>query len=165
LEGIFQFRSKIFLNGEPSSSSRETHFSVYGKNNDIQFVALLSSNTFWWWYTVTSNLRDVNPSDINGIKFGKNLIEDKLLLEIGKRYILDLKNNSKLLQRKQKDKGNTITQAFKISKSKAIIDEIDRVLAKHYGFTEEELDYIINYDIKYRMGKELFNNENEKEEE
>ena len=66
------------------------------------------------------------------------------------------------MQRKQKDKGNTITQAFKVSKSKAIIDEIDRVLTKHYGFTEEELDFIINYDIKYRMGKELFNNENEK---
>jgi hypothetical protein len=40
-------------------------------------------------------------------------------------------------------------------KSKPIIDEIDKVLAKHYGFTEEELDFIINYDIKYRMGDEL----------
>ena len=28
----------------------------------------------------------------------------------------------------------------------------DILLAKHYGFTEEELDFIINYDIKYRMG-------------
>ena len=39
-------------------------------------------------------------------------------------------------------------------------------MAQHYGFTEEELDYIINYDIllrslsyaghvKYRMGKDL----------
>ena len=37
--------------------------------------------------------------------------------------------------------------------SKFIIDEIDRVLAKHYGFTDEELDFIINYDIKYRMGQ------------
>jgi hypothetical protein len=40
-------------------------------------------------------------------------------------------------------------------RSKSIIDEIDKVLAKHYGFTEEELDFIINYDIKYRMGDEL----------
>jgi len=32
------------------------------------------------------------------------------------------------------------------------LDEIDRVLAKHYGFTDEELDFIINYDLKYRMG-------------
>ena len=31
----------------------------------------------------------------------------------------------------------------------------DELLAKHYGFTEEELDFIINYDIKYRMGDEL----------
>jgi hypothetical protein len=28
-------------------------------------------------------------------------------------------------------------------------------LAWHSGFTEEELDFIINYDIKYRMGGEL----------
>jgi hypothetical protein len=34
---------------------------------------------------------------------------------------------------------------------KRYIDEIDRVLAKHYGFTDE-VDFIINYDIKYRMG-------------
>lgn len=43
--------------------------------------------------------------------------------------------------------------------SKPIIDEIDKVLAKHYGFTDEELDFIINYDIKYRMGDELNANE------
>jgi len=24
---------------------------------------------------------------------------------------------------------------------------------RHYGFTDEELDFIINYDIKYRMGR------------
>lgn len=30
---------------------------------------------------------------------------------------------------------------------------IDRILAQHYGFTDEELDFIINYDIKYRMGR------------
>ncbi len=46
--------------------------------------------------------------------------------------------------------------------SRPILDEIDRVLAAHYGFTEEELDFIpstklragINYDIKYGMGRE-----------
>jgi hypothetical protein len=29
------------------------------------------------------------------------------------------------------------------------------VLAQHYGFTDEELDFIINYDIKYRMGRDV----------
>ncbi len=45
-------------------------------------------------------------------------------------------------------------QEFRPSKSKPIIDEIDRVLAQHYGVTPEELDFIINYDIKYRMGRD-----------
>ncbi len=38
------------------------------------------------------------------------------------------------------------------------------VLAQHYGFTDEELDFIINYDIKYRMGSELSENDNEEDE-
>ena len=47
-----------------------------------------------------------------------------------------------------------------------ILNEIDRVLAAHYGFTDEELDFIPsiklragNYDIKYRMGREAENEE------
>ncbi len=46
---------------------------------------------------------------------------------------------------------------FYMKLSKGIIDKIDTVLAHHYGFTDEELDFIINYDIKYRMGDELNN--------
>jgi hypothetical protein len=48
--------------------------------------------------------------------------------------------------------GNVEYDEYYPKLSKPIIDEIDTILAKHYGFTEEELDYIINYDIKYRMG-------------
>ena len=29
------------------------------------------------------------------------------------------------------------------------------VLAKHYGLSEEELDFVINYDIKIRMGRDV----------
>ena len=34
-----------------------------------------------------------------------------------------------------------------------------RLVYQLYGLTEEELDFIINYDIKYRMGDELGDNE------
>ena len=149
------FSPKFFINGRKDNSSRETSFSIINKNTCIQIVSILSSNTFWWWYTLTSNLRDLNPSDINGFKFGENVIEDKRLLDISNSYLKSLQNNSHMLQRIQKNIGTTETQSFKISKSKLIIDQIDTILAQHYGFTEEELDFIINYDIKYRMGKEL----------
>jgi uncharacterized tellurite resistance protein B-like protein len=46
------------------------------------------------------------------------------------------------------------TVIFFQSFSKPINHEIDRVLAQHYGFTDEELDDLINYGIKYRMGRD-----------
>mgnify|MGYP000896736574 FL=1 len=48
-----------------------------------------------------------------------------------------------------------LKQYFYIKYSKSTIDEIDKILAQYYNFTDEELDFIINYDIKYRMGDEL----------
>ena len=57
--------------------------------------------------------------------------------------------------------SNVHIETFNPALSKEIIDEIVIALAKHYGFTAEELDFIINYDIKYRMGKELENGEEE----
>jgi len=58
-------------------------------------------------------------------------------------------NSAKHLKR-----GETGSYTIYARKSKSIIDEIDHILAKHYGFTDEELDFIINYDIKYRMGRD-----------
>ena len=66
---------------------------------------------------------------------------------------VDMVSNSTMLVREQKNTGRTETQSFKIQKSKALIDKIDVALAEYYGFTDEELDHIINYDIKYRMGQ------------
>jgi len=61
------------------------------------------------------------------------------------------------------ESGLIYYEEFYPVKSKPIIDEIDKVLAEHYGFTDEELDFIINYDIKYRMGKEVEEEDGEDE--
>ena len=48
--------------------------------------------------------------------------------------------------------GKAEVDQFSVAPCKPIIDEIDQLLAQHYGLTDEELDFIISYDIKYRMG-------------
>ncbi|MGD0093114.1 MAG: hypothetical protein ABSE73_24645, partial [Planctomycetota bacterium] len=50
--------------------------------------------------------------------------------------------------------GAITVQYFNFRPSKPILDTIDRILGHLYGFTAEELDFIINYDIKYRMGQD-----------
>ena len=146
------FPPSFRCNGKIGHSSRETTFGVAKPLQTKTAIAVLSSDLFWWWYTITSNLRDLNPSDIYLFPIKDGVIVDKELARLGSAYIIDLKKNSTMLVRQQKQTGKTETQSFKIQKSKNIIDQIDKVLAEHYGFTDEELDFIINYDIKYRMG-------------
>ena len=67
----------------------------------------------------------------------------------------DYKKKSLMKHKVSSQTGKIDYQEFYPRLSKLILDEIDELLAKHYGFTEEELDFIINYDIKYRMGDEL----------
>jgi hypothetical protein len=66
----------------------------------------------------------------------------------------DLKRNSNRFSAKYSATGTIEYDQFFPRQSKPIIDEIDRALARHYGLSDEELDFIINYDIKYRMGKD-----------
>ena len=149
------FAPKFLCNGIRMKSSCESSFYTNSQQDVKSIVGILSSNLFWWWYTIMSDLRHVTYNEICSLKIPSLLFSDKNLVNLGRKYIEDLVENSTMMTREQKSRGTTITQSFKIVKSKPIIDEIDKVLAKHYGFTEEELDFIINYDIKYRMGDEL----------
>lgn len=53
-----------------------------------------------------------------------------------------------------KQGGDITVSYFNFRPSKPTIDQIDRLLAGHYGLSDDELDFIINYEIKYRMGVE-----------
>lgn len=148
------FAPAFNLNGKEGHSSRETWFTLSKKEYVEPVIAALSSDVFWWWYTVTSNVRHLNPFDVQNFPLPESALADVELRELGQRYLKDLDKNSSMLVREQKQTGTTETQSFKIQKSKPILDEIDRVLARHYGFTAEELDFILNYDIKYRLGRD-----------
>jgi hypothetical protein len=146
------FAPSFVVNGKPGHSTRETWITLEKADHVLPLIALLSSNTFWWWYTLTSNCRHLNPYDVHNFPIPSAALSDSKISSLGAAYLKDLRSNSTMLVRNQKQTGVTETQCFKIQLSKNLIDEIDCALGKHYGFTEEELDFIINYDIKYRMG-------------
>lgn len=130
------------------------------RNNKYALISLFSSSLYFLHYITWASCQVMNSRDFNFLidleTMDKNTIEN--LSNFGKKIQDDYQKNSHIVVRSYSKKGRDFVmekQHFLIKKSKPIIDEIDKVLAKHYGFTEEELDFIINYDIKYRMGKEL----------
>ena len=115
------------------------------------YCALLNSNLFYFFWKSLTDARHVYPSDI--AMFPVDL--DELAHSLSELHILvndlmdGLRRNSERIVY-----GKAEVDQFYVAPCKSIIDEIDGVLAQHYGFTHEELDFIVNYDIKYRMGRE-----------
>ena len=72
---------------------------------------------------------------------------------LGLALTRDYVAHSKLQTSNYKKYGIRKVQTFQPRESKPIIDKIDRALAVHYGLSDEEIDFIINFDIKYRMGR------------
>ncbi|WP_036876797.1 Eco57I restriction-modification methylase domain-containing protein [Xylanibacter oryzae] len=156
------FSPKFILNETNSISSRENHlyFSNYTKLNAA--IAILSSSFFYWFFILTTNSRDLNPSDLNNFPISIIKVNDEIidsLKFLSEKLMSDYKIKSSFKDKTSKKTGKITYQEFYPRLSKNILDNIDIKLAQHYGFTEEELDYIINYDIKYRMGDALNNEE------
>jgi len=118
----------------------------------------MNSTLFYWYYSCLSDCEHVNDALIKGFRIPDSWVKDDWL-SYAENLAKSLKSNSerKIITTKQ---GHKIEyDELDASKSKYAIDRIDEVLARHYGCTNEELDFIINYDIKYRMGREAESDE------
>jgi len=91
----------------------------------------------------------------NEVLFDEALGRDKRLAKLAVSLEDDLWANAERRLRQRADGTQQEEVNFKVSASRPILDRIDVVLAKHYGLTNTELDFVLNYDIKYRMGDAL----------
>jgi hypothetical protein len=142
---------KVFINFPwpyRTTSNKQCSF-LPGYDRDV-FVALFNSSLFWWYYTVTFDSFNLKDYMLFGFRF--SYPEDDLITRPLQTLCQELMHNFRQHARHLK-RSNTGSYTIYARKAKAIIDEIDRVLARHYGFSAAELDFILNYDIKYRVGQ------------
>jgi len=120
-------------------------------------AAVLNSSLFYWWFIVHSDCRHLNMREIASFPCGLEQMSSRAkseLVGLSEQLMIDLRRHAQRKQCVYKTTGRVVYDEFYPRFSKSLIDEIDRVLAKHYRLTDEELDFIVNYDIKYRMGRE-----------
>jgi len=117
-------------------------------------LASLSSSTFFWFWHVLSDCRNLNKRDVLAFPVNLEMLDNQLKVSLrnaAKKYLNSLKTSSSTML-----KSGMYIQTFDYGANKLFLDKIDSILARHYGFTDEELDFIINYDIKYRLGLGAF---------
>lgn len=144
--------------GESVISSHVKPIYIRKKDDSDIILSVLNSSLFYWFNLLCSNCRDLTLREITNFPITIDTINGdnrNELYKLSKKLMKDYNKNAIRKTCFYKATGKVEFDEYHPSKSKAIINEIDKVLAKHYGFTEEELDFIINYDIKYRMGDEL----------
>jgi len=147
---------KIFADrplGTESTSNKKKYLQEH--HNVCAVIAVLGSNLWWWYYTLHFDMYNCKDYMMYGFRFDFESSQvSRQLSALGKSLVDSLFKNAEEKTQQYATTGARKQLLFKPAASKVNIDEIDRVLARHYGFTDEELDFIINYDIKYRMGRE-----------
>ncbi|MGD9712806.1 MAG: DNA methyltransferase, partial [Thermomicrobiales bacterium] len=152
---ILNFKS--FFRGERVSSSTGDKYIYCRPSCDRDIVvAVMNSSLFYWFYSTFSDGHNFTKHSITSFPFSApSLSIASRLKSLTQELMDDLKRNSRRRSAYYKATGAVEYDGFYPRESKVIIDRIDEVLSDHYGLSGEELDFITNYDIKYRMGADL----------
>lgn len=141
-------------NSAPQQSSHVKTLNFRDKNSATFAISLLNSSLFYWFNWQYSNCRDLSQKDILRAPSNADKIPEKISIELAqtsKKLMRDFSLRKKLYSRVANN-VRTEFDSFYPAKSKALLDEIDQILGRHFGMSSSEIDLVVNYDLKYRMG-------------
>ncbi len=139
----------------PTGSTKEKSL-LFDKRFANTIGCALSSNLSFWFYQIYSNNLDWKVYEIEN--FTLPILADgniDNLERLYKKYLVDIEKNANI--RLSTGDSKYLVDSFKeykIVRSKSIIDEIDDYIGPLYGLTQEEIDFIKNYELEFRMAGE-----------
>jgi hypothetical protein len=115
-------------------------------------AALLNSSLFYLYFIAYGDCFHVSGQLVGSFPVISSAFADDELIALSKELMTDIAATAEV-QVIQTRAGDRIEYAeFNVGESKPIIDEIDRVLGRHYNFDEEELRAVEHFDIGFRVG-------------
>jgi hypothetical protein len=116
--------------------------------------ALLNSSLFYIYFVSYGDCFHVNDSLVDSFPLPPAVFENGELAVLGASLANELEANAQTKEIRTRD-GSSISYAeFQVNKSKGLIDMIDSVLGQQLGFTPEEIDFVQNFDVKFRLSGE-----------
>ena len=119
------------------------------ENLSYVLLAIFNSALFFYCWEIISDGWHITKKELEFFKFDYEFLPQEVrdnLISYAKALEDDLEKNKVFVGTKQTD------FEYYHKKSKSIIDKIDIELANHYGFTKEELKFILHYQKKFRIG-------------
>ena len=146
---------KVVTNYSTGSSAERT---IYFANSKIADAVgcILSSNLSFWFYQIFSDNLNWKTYEIENFTIPQLSTKDIEYLDgLYSRYLSDIEAKANIRTTSGESTYNVDSfKEYKIVRSKAIIDEIDDYICPLYGLTQEETDFIKNYELEFRLAGE-----------
>lgn len=119
-------------------------FKCYPVETSMQhyLFCLLNSSLFWWYWTVVSDCWHITNKELT--HFIVPPLEGMDYSNLAEKLENELESTKEYVHTKQTE------YEYKHRLCKDSLSEIDRVICKKYGLSNEETQYIIDYQDKYR---------------
>lgn len=148
-----------FVNeGIEGKSSKYKQLFFKKEINKYVPLAVINSSLFFWYWIISSDCRDLTLDTILNFKIDLHRLSEKLegrIIDTVKRLMENYSENSHMKTCKMATIGEVIFREYHPKYSKSIIDEIDELLGELYGFTKDQIEFIKNYQLRYRMGDDV----------
>ena len=139
----------------PTGSTKEKPL-YFQKQLTNAIGCILSSSLAFWFYQIYSNNLDWKTYEIENFTIPQLSCENIIYLDkLYSRYLTDIEAKANVRTTSGESTYNVDSfKEYKIVRSKAIIDEIDNYICPLYGLTQEETDFIKNYELEFRLAGE-----------
>ena len=132
----------------PTGSTQDKPYYVQ-KNLNSVIAATLSTTLFWFYCQVYTDGLHIKSTELDTFSlpdFSK--VDEKIISSIKTKYaeyLSDIESN--VIQ-------HSTFKEYKLRKSKHLIDQLDDLICPLYGLTKEEIEFIKNYEIEFRVEDE-----------
>lgn len=137
------FWIKAFLGKHEGSEYKAL---IFDKNISYFMMCLFNSSLFWWYWVCISDCWHITKKELNSI-FIPEQFDAKKVRNLALRLEKCLEKTKVYVGTKQ------TTYEYKHKLCIEIIHEIDDLISNIYGLTISEIEYIKNFNLKYRMGR------------
>ena len=122
--------------------------------NKYVLLSVIYSSVFYWFWMLYSDCYHLTGSDIGRFPIDLSDFGDKkeVYYNLYKMIVESMDMHKERVVYKQPF-GVLEYDQFSQRMSKKEYDFVDDALAEYYGLSDEELDYIKNYDYEFRQGE------------
>jgi len=127
-----------------SFESKEYKGFSFDEDKKWHIISLLNSSLFWWYWTAVSDCWHITHKELSGFYVPPKIFTSTELPKLGQLLQGKLEHTKVAIHTKQAN------FEYKHRLCRDLIDKIDDCISTYYKLTKTEVEYIKNFEKKYR---------------